>query len=363
MEVPMKNSVAASADTGAAIVPIKAGIFPASSPESLTTEQLVEVATGAFQRLQDSMPFIIELRKRFNAAPRGKANISGCNTWEQFCEKHLHRTASALRKALQEEKPKKRQTKAQYAAALAERTTNLLSTVNKIVQLKHQFLPTELKGLIEVCRNAQPELGKIVNGLTDAKTATAKELSDLSKKVKSGAPLSDVSNSLKKYVEAAAVSELTETFYVVRCKRDGKYLRLDSNGDADFVLFTSATHWENTTKLNLVSFEMDDGAPIGVDNGYADDDFEWVKIQATYQLTAVSQDAPAIATADVPEIGTPEWKRAYHALCQENPRYWNKTPEAARKYLIKRNDRAKKSDQTAVPQTKDSKKDNETVAA
>jgi hypothetical protein len=84
---------------------IEVGIFPASqSPESLTDDQLAEIAVGTFRRIQDSVPYIIELRKRFKAAPRGKANIAGCDTWEQFCEKHLHRTASALRKALQAER-------------------------------------------------------------------------------------------------------------------------------------------------------------------------------------------------------------------------------------------------------------------
>jgi len=79
----------------------EAGILPASPPESLTTDQLVGIAVGTFRRIQDSMPYIIELRNRFKAAPRGKADIGGCDTWEQFCETHLHRTASALRKALQ----------------------------------------------------------------------------------------------------------------------------------------------------------------------------------------------------------------------------------------------------------------------
>jgi hypothetical protein len=82
--------------------PIEAGIFP-GSPAKLSTEELVEIAVGTFQRVQDSIPYIIELRKRFRAAPRGNAQIGGCDTWEQFCEKHLHRTASAIRKALQAE--------------------------------------------------------------------------------------------------------------------------------------------------------------------------------------------------------------------------------------------------------------------
>ncbi len=71
------------------------------SPESLTNEELASIAIGAFSRIQDSMPYILELRKRFQAAPRGKANIQGCGTWGEFCEKHLYRTPRAVRKAIE----------------------------------------------------------------------------------------------------------------------------------------------------------------------------------------------------------------------------------------------------------------------
>ena len=106
---------------------IEAGIIPGSpKPEGLTTEQLVEIAIGTFQRIQDSMPYIIELRKRFKQAPRGNANIAGCDTWEQFCEKHLHRTASALRKALQAEQPEKPRIELEPCALLTKRLSPLL---------------------------------------------------------------------------------------------------------------------------------------------------------------------------------------------------------------------------------------------
>jgi alkylated DNA repair dioxygenase AlkB len=80
-----------------AITVFETGIIPAS----LTNDELVGVAVGAFTRIQQAMPYILELRKRFKKAPRNKADIAGCDTWEQFCETHLHRTASAIRKALQ----------------------------------------------------------------------------------------------------------------------------------------------------------------------------------------------------------------------------------------------------------------------
>jgi hypothetical protein len=110
--IPSSTSLSARRDgTGGvvttAITKIEAGKIPALSPnqlEKLPTEKLVEVAVGTFTRLQDAMPYIVELRKRFKDAPRGNANIANCKTWEQFCERNLHRTASTLRKALQAEK-------------------------------------------------------------------------------------------------------------------------------------------------------------------------------------------------------------------------------------------------------------------
>lgn len=134
---------------------IETGIFPAlQPPESLTTEQLVEIAAGTFQRVQDSMSYIVELRKRFKAAPRGKAHIAGCDTWEQFCEKHLHRTASAIRKALQtEDSPKTMKTNSEGEVYRPEKRKNrsepiesfeaLLALCKKVIKTGYEQLKQE----------------------------------------------------------------------------------------------------------------------------------------------------------------------------------------------------------------------------
>ena len=164
------------------LVPIEAGIFPASPPESLTTEQLVEITVGTFQRVQDSMPYIIELRKRFKAAPRGKADIGGCDTWEQFCETHLHRTASALRKALQADRkvrplPDLAQLKsAQLKSAQLKSIDDHIAAISAIFA---QF--SELNGLVKNVERGSlslPEQGQVKTTLIQTLRKIAKDAAE-----------------------------------------------------------------------------------------------------------------------------------------------------------------------------------------
>lgn len=78
---------------------------PLVSIGSLTDDELVTIAVGAFTKLRDSYPYLVELRQRFKNAPRGNADIGGCATWEQFCEKHLNRHPSTVRQILEENNP------------------------------------------------------------------------------------------------------------------------------------------------------------------------------------------------------------------------------------------------------------------
>jgi hypothetical protein len=85
----------------------EAGKIPGSPEPELdlsgtTDDELADYLVAVFQTIRAALPYIKELRKRFAALPRGQANISGCATWEEFCTKKLHRTPSAIRKALAE---------------------------------------------------------------------------------------------------------------------------------------------------------------------------------------------------------------------------------------------------------------------
>ncbi len=85
------------------------GVFPGSistpdaKPKEMSTEELAHFVADAFAKMKTALPYIIELRSRFAELPRGKANIMGCRTWTEFCNEVLHRTDSAIRKAIAEE--------------------------------------------------------------------------------------------------------------------------------------------------------------------------------------------------------------------------------------------------------------------
>jgi hypothetical protein len=66
----------------------------------MPTDQLAQLVVRRFNAFKEFLPYLAELRKRFNELPRGHANIAGCRTWTEFCENVLGRTDRAVRKAL-----------------------------------------------------------------------------------------------------------------------------------------------------------------------------------------------------------------------------------------------------------------------
>jgi hypothetical protein len=70
------------------------------TPGEMADENLASFVQDSLVRFSKVIPYVIELRNRFGALPRGKANISGCVTWTEFCQKVLHRTDRAVRKAI-----------------------------------------------------------------------------------------------------------------------------------------------------------------------------------------------------------------------------------------------------------------------
>ena len=72
------------------------------SAKKMTDKALVSRVKRGFQKIKAELPDILELRERFAAMPRGRANIDGCKTWTEFCEKRLHRTYRQICKVLAE---------------------------------------------------------------------------------------------------------------------------------------------------------------------------------------------------------------------------------------------------------------------
>lgn len=84
-----------------------------SSPAEMATEELASVVINGFKRIKDYLPYIAELKSRFDKAPRGAGNrllnpIADCYTWSQFCEEHLGRSRKTIFDALRS-KPEPRE--------------------------------------------------------------------------------------------------------------------------------------------------------------------------------------------------------------------------------------------------------------
>jgi hypothetical protein len=68
----------------------------------LTDKQLVARVKSGFQKIREQLPYILELRRRFAELPRRKANIDGCHSWREFCERRLNRTYQQIYNVLAE---------------------------------------------------------------------------------------------------------------------------------------------------------------------------------------------------------------------------------------------------------------------
>jgi hypothetical protein len=70
------------------------------SMDSVGDEPLAAFVIDGMRKFRETIPAIIELRKRFSNRPRGHAGIAGCATWTEFCTKKLGRTIRAVQKAI-----------------------------------------------------------------------------------------------------------------------------------------------------------------------------------------------------------------------------------------------------------------------
>ena len=63
----------------------------------MKNKELVSRVKSGLKKIRSEAPYIIVLRERFAALPRGSANIDGCKTWKTFCSLKLHRSDRAVR--------------------------------------------------------------------------------------------------------------------------------------------------------------------------------------------------------------------------------------------------------------------------
>jgi alkylated DNA repair dioxygenase AlkB len=85
------------------ISPLPLSAAPLVSPEQMSDEALASFVADTFTKIADAIPFIRELRQRFETkSPQwlDEVGIMGCSTWTEFCEKVLKRTPRAIQLAL-----------------------------------------------------------------------------------------------------------------------------------------------------------------------------------------------------------------------------------------------------------------------
>jgi hypothetical protein len=79
-------------------------------PAQMNTHQLADVVIDGMKKLRHYLPYIAELKKRFDDSERNSLNklkqpIRNCHSWEEFCGQHLDRTPQAVNYALAKSKP------------------------------------------------------------------------------------------------------------------------------------------------------------------------------------------------------------------------------------------------------------------
>jgi len=75
-------------------------VLSTRSMDAIGDEPLAALVIDGMQKFRQTIPAIIELRKRFSNRLRGNAGIAGCSTWTEFCTKKLGRTIRAVQKAI-----------------------------------------------------------------------------------------------------------------------------------------------------------------------------------------------------------------------------------------------------------------------
>jgi hypothetical protein len=73
-----------------------------NAAKKLSDTVLAKRVVSGFCKIKTELPYIIELRSRFRALPRGKANIDGCKTWTDFCNRRLFRSDRQIRALIAE---------------------------------------------------------------------------------------------------------------------------------------------------------------------------------------------------------------------------------------------------------------------
>jgi hypothetical protein len=161
---------------------------------TIADEPLVEIVIEGCSKFRRIIPYIIELRRRFQDRPRGSANIAGCNTWTEFCEKKLDRTVRAVQKAIAvesnppdvENAAKIEEPEAEFEAReigpkKLQFSSRHREPSNVLIKMLRPLLPLEGDGVEHKLHTALEEAAEHFNGSDEAKTQVVWMLREISK--------------------------------------------------------------------------------------------------------------------------------------------------------------------------------------
>jgi hypothetical protein len=251
------------------------------NPRGMASEALAAYVADKgqilFLELIQLKPFIEELWVRFENLKPGET-IYGCSTQKSFCETVLHKDPRTVR--------------------------YMLNGGNPASKRKRKALPS-----------------------TSAETVSAASLTLREPAVELTVADSISSLPLHESTPAPAVTKetLTETFYVIRRKSDGKFLnRTDYRNSLFYIvdIINEAKRFDEIeTDLNVITFK--EGTYTTNDNGtfsfnHDDDErkrltrseWDWTAVKVTYQLTAVTPTRVTVEPKAEPTSAISEFKPA-----------------------------------------------------
>lgn len=242
-------------------------IISLAPPSECTTEALVEITVGVFHKLRPFLPYLQELRKRFAAAPRGRADIDGCNTWEDFCDKRLQRTPDAVRKLFQSVN--------ETNGGKPCKCPDCPETFQSISDgLRHG------KKAHGVCSDQIAEFKRLLLGrekpAPPAPTPTPAPTRVHSRSRVEPAEENTTARPRRATEQPDYPNVLTESFYVIRRKSDGKYANHRSGFSAEIHegrVFNEADVYRGLNRHKSDRFKW-----------LKNDDWDWVRVEAKYTL-------------------------------------------------------------------------------
>src|SRR6266852_4657398 len=124
--------------TGTVIEDASERVISTRSLDAIADEPLAALVIDGVRKFRETIPAIIELRKRFSDRPRGHAGIAGCSTWTEFCTRKLGRSIRAVQHALALSNTQKEKQELKEYRLIAAKNVRALEIADELLPLLFQ---------------------------------------------------------------------------------------------------------------------------------------------------------------------------------------------------------------------------------